>query len=290
MSKRALGKGLGTLLSSSSSAQKKLEFSSQSEEILQEVAIELLQPGANQPRKDMSEEALQELSDSIKSQGVIQPILVRQLNGSQYEIIAGERRWRASKLAGLKQVPCLVREISDKSAIAIGLIENIQREDLNAIEEAASLERLQKEFSLTHNEIAEIVGKSRTAVSNLLRLNQLSSPIKSMLVSKELEMGHARALLSLDNEKQQEVAEEINRKQLTVRQTEQLIREINDSSNDKKKASKVIFTKEKELSKQLTDQLGVKVNLIKADNGQAKLTININEQDKLNYLLKLLTQ
>ena len=201
MSKRGLGKGLDALLSTSSFAREKQHIASHSQELsadgeLTDLAIGQLQPGVYQPRKDMAPEALEELAASIQSQGIIQPIVVRQVESGQFEIIAGERRWRAARQAGLKRVPCLVKKVEDRAAIAMALIENIQREDLNVIEEAQALERLQDEFTLTHQQVAEVIGKSRTTVSNLLRLNQLESDVKSLVADKLLEMGHARALLA----------------------------------------------------------------------------------------------
>ena len=172
----------------------------------------------------MQSDALEELASSIKSQGIIQPIVVRRVGEQRYEIIAGERRWRAARKVGLSHVPCLVKEVQDRAAIAMALIENIQREDLNAIEEAQSLERLQREFELSHHQVAEVIGKSRTTVSNLLRLNQLESDVKGLVEKKLIEMGHARALLSLEGEEQVAVAELVANKKLTVRQTEQLVK------------------------------------------------------------------
>lgn len=230
MSKRGLGKGLDALLSTSAMARDKQTPSqvtsapkSENGE-LKDIAIDCLQPGIYQPRKEMDADALSELSASIESQGIIQPIVVRQLSSSSYEIIAGERRWRAATQAGLKKVPCVVKKVQDKAAIAMALIENIQRENLNAVEEAQALERLQAEFELTHQQIADVIGKSRTAVSNLLRLNLLQSEVKKLVEQQKLEMGHARALLSLQDEQQVEVANEVAKRGLTVRQTEQLVK------------------------------------------------------------------
>ena len=193
--RRGLGRGLDALLTSvpKDSSDNSSADSQQSE--LQKLPIEQLQPGKYQPRKDMSNDALIELSNSIKSQGIIQPIVVRQTDNEEYEIIAGERRWRAAQIAGLDLVPCLVKDVPDESAVAIALIENIQREDLNAMEEAIALESLLIEFELTHQEVADVVGKSRTTVSNLLRLNNLNSEVKTFLEHGDIEMGHARALL-----------------------------------------------------------------------------------------------
>ncbi len=230
MSKRGLGKGLDALLSTSSLAREKQHIASQSQALsadgeLTDLAIGQLQPGVYQPRKDMAPEALEELAASIQSQGIIQPIVVRQVASGQFEIIAGERRWRAAKQAGLKRVPCLVKKVEDRAAIAMALIENIQREDLNVIEEAQALERLQDEFTLTHQQV-DVIGKSRTTVSNLLRLNQLEIDVKGLVADKKLEMGHARALLALEGEQQVEVAQQVAKKQMTVRQTEQLVKKV----------------------------------------------------------------
>lgn len=218
-SKRGLGKGLDALLATSSMAREKQQVASNSQAMssdadLTDLAITSLKPGVYQPRKDMSTEALEELSASIQSQGIIQPIVVRPLSTGGYEIIAGERRWRAARHAGLKQVPCIVKRVDDRAAVAMALIENIQREDLNAIEEAQALERLQDEFKLTHQQVADVIGKSRTTVSNLLRLNQLDDQVKRFVETKQLEMGHARALLMLEGERQVEIAERVAKNNL----------------------------------------------------------------------------
>ena len=182
--------------------------------------MEWLQSGKYQPRKDMSQDALEELANSIRAQGVIQPIVVRSIGENRFEIIAGERRWRASQLARLEVVPCLVKDVADEAAVAIALIENIQREDLNAIEEAVALQRLLTEFELTHQQVAEAVGKSRTTVTNLLRLNQLNEDVKRFVEHGDLDMGHARALLALSGQAQSELAKLVAQKGLTVRDTE----------------------------------------------------------------------
>ena len=207
MSKRGLGKGLDALLATSSMSRENQHESPNAQEVsidgeLAELAINNLKPGIYQPRKDMSSEALEELSASIQSQGIIQPIVVRPVQSGGYEIVAGERRWRVARLAGLNKVPCLIKQVADNAAVAMALIENIQREDLNAIEEAQALERLQNEFKLTHQQVADVIGKSRTTVSNLLRLNQLADEVKYFVETKQLEMGHARALLMLEGEQQ----------------------------------------------------------------------------------------
>ncbi|EJG0889252.1 TPA: ParB/RepB/Spo0J family partition protein [Vibrio parahaemolyticus] len=288
MSKRGLGKGLDALLSTSSFAREKQQIASQSQALsadgeLTELAIGQLQPGIYQPRKDMAPEALEELAASIQSQGIIQPIVVRQVVGGQFEIIAGERRWRAAKQAGLKRVPCLVKKVEDRAAIAMALIENIQREDLNVIEEAQALERLQDEFSLTHQQVADVIGKSRTTVSNLLRLNQLDADVKRLVAEKQLEMGHARALLALEGEQQVEVAQMVAKKQMTVRQTEQLVKKCLDPQNEQKAQQE--DTEAEQMSHKLSQLLDAKVSLSRSANGKAKLTISIDEPHKLDQLI-----
>ncbi len=232
--KRGLGKGLEALLGTSTAArQKQILADMQSETAtdpaaapqgeLRRLVLDCLQPGRYQPRKDMADHALEELASSIRMQGVIQPIVVRAVAEGRFEIIAGERRWRASRLAGLTEVPCLVRDVPDEAAVAIALIENIQREDLNAIEEAVALQRLMTEFGLTHQQVADAVGKSRSAVSNLLRLNQLNEDVKRLVEHGDLEMGHARALLALDGEAQSQLAQQVAEQGLTVRDTERAV-------------------------------------------------------------------
>ncbi|HHX8633261.1 ParB/RepB/Spo0J family partition protein [Vibrio diabolicus] len=288
MSKRGLGKGLDALLSTSSFAREKQHIASHSQELsadgeLTDLAIGQLQPGVYQPRKDMAPEALEELAASIQSQGIIQPIVVRQVESGQFEIIAGERRWRAARQAGLKRVPCLVKKVEDRAAIAMALIENIQREDLNVIEEAQALERLQDEFTLTHQQVAEVIGKSRTTVSNLLRLNQLESDVKSLVADKLLEMGHARALLALQSEKQVEVAQQVAKKQMTVRQTEQLVKKCLAPQNEQKGQQE--DTEAEQMSHKLSQLLDAKVSLTRSANGKAKLTISLDEPHKLDQLI-----
>ncbi|ACY50185.1 MULTISPECIES: ParB/RepB/Spo0J family partition protein [Vibrio] len=288
MSKRGLGKGLDALLSTSSFAREKQHIASHSQELsadgeLTDLAIGQLQPGVYQPRKDMAPEALEELAASIQSQGIIQPIVVRQVESGQFEIIAGERRWRAARQAGLKRVPCLVKKVEDRAAIAMALIENIQREDLNVIEEAQALERLQDEFTLTHQQVAEVIGKSRTTVSNLLRLNQLESDVKSLVADKLLEMGHARALLALQGEKQVEVAQQVAKKQMTVRQTEQLVKKCLAPQNEQKGQQE--DTEAEQMSHKLSQLLDAKVSLTRSANGKAKLTISLDEPHKLDQLI-----
>ncbi|EGQ8175998.1 ParB/RepB/Spo0J family partition protein [Vibrio vulnificus] len=288
MSKRGLGKGLDALLSTSSLAREKQHIATQSQALsaegeLTDIAVGQLQPGVYQPRKDMSPQALEELTASIQSQGIIQPIVVRPVQDGHFEIIAGERRWRAAKLAGLKRVPCLIKHVENRAAIAMALIENIQREDLNVIEEAQALERLQDEFSLTHQQVADVIGKSRTAVSNLLRLNGLELEVKQFVAQKLLDMGHARALLALEGEQQVEVAQQVASKALTVRQTEQLVKKCLTPKVEEKNQPKDEETQQ--ISQKLSETLGAKVSLVRNSNGKAKLTISIDEPHKLEQLI-----
>ncbi|WP_413113678.1 ParB/RepB/Spo0J family partition protein [Thaumasiovibrio sp. DFM-14] len=290
---RGLGRGLDALLATSAQAQAKQQPAASTQHVepkseLQKLNIALLQPGQYQPRKDMSEEALAELADSIRAQGIIQPIVVRSVAQGRYEIIAGERRWRASKLAGLQQVPCLVKEVHDRAAVAMALIENIQREDLNAIEEAQALERLQQEFSLTHQQVAEALGKSRTAVSNLLRLNQLDEGVKQFVIKKQLDMGHARALLTLDLSQQAEIAQQIVSRSLTVRETEKLVRKLLEPP--KPVAEKVIDQQAEQWQDSLSEQLGTPVVINRQKSGRGKIVINFDENEKLQQILAILNK
>ncbi|WP_417881382.1 ParB/RepB/Spo0J family partition protein [Vibrio sp.] len=287
MSKRGLGKGLDALLSTSSQArekQQKVAYSQalSSEGQLADISISQLSPGKYQPRKDIQPEALQELSSSIRSQGIIQPLVVRKINELQYEIIAGERRWRAAKLAGLTQVPCVVKNVQDRAAIAMALIENIQRENLNAIEEAQALERLQKEFELTHQQVADAIGKSRTAVTNLLRLNTLDESVKHCVISKELEMGHARALLSLELCDQSNVAKIVVAKKLTVRQTEALVKKHLEPVEVKPTEEDIPALG---LAEKLSEQFGTKVVIRRNAKGKGKVTIDFDDIEELEMLL-----
>ncbi|MBE4593702.1 chromosome partitioning protein ParB [Vibrio navarrensis] len=288
MTKRGLGKGLDALLSTSSLAREKQQIATHSQSLsaegeLTDIAVGHLQPGIYQPRKDMSPQALEELAASIQSQGIIQPIVVRALNDGHFEIIAGERRWRAAKQAGLKRVPCLVKNVEDRAAIAMALIENIQREDLNAIEEAQALERLQDEFALTHQQVADVIGKSRTTVSNLLRLNSLEPEVKQFVSQKLLEMGHARALLALEGELQVEIAQQVASKLLTVRQTEQLVKKCLTPKVEQELPSK--DEEIQQMSQKLSQLLGAKVSIVRSMNGKAKLTISLDEPHKLEQLI-----
>ena len=258
---------------------------------LASLPLDLLQRGKYQPRIDMREETLNELADSIKSQGLVQPILVRSIGGrgpgesQRYEIIAGERRWRAAQLAGLTEIPAVIREVPDEAAVSMALIENIQREDLNPLEEARALQRLVEEFGLTHQAAAEAVGRSRAAVSNLLRLMDLADEVKELLEQRRIEMGHARALLGLSSRRQQiEVGALVAKKALSVRDTEALVRRITNPpppSKDSKAADPDIARLERELA----DKLGAKVAFQHSASGKGKLVVNYNSLDELEGIL-----
>ncbi len=284
--RRGLGRGLDALLT----PQVKNPIQDHSESKpkdgdLIKLTIEKLSPGKYQPRKDMSDDALEELSLSIQSQGIIQPIIVRLLDADkgEYEIIAGERRWRAAQLAQLTEVPCLIKDVPDKSVVAIALIENIQREDLNAMEEAIALERLLTEFDLTHQEVAIAVGKSRTTVTNLLRLNNLHDEVKMFLENGDIEMGHARALLALDDELQAEAAGIVATKELTVRETEILIKKIQNPVVEKPSKEKDQVSTN--IEQDLTDKLGLKVAVSHNKKGKGKLVISYANLTELEDLL-----
>ncbi|WP_417764521.1 ParB/RepB/Spo0J family partition protein [Shewanella chilikensis] len=287
LKKRGLGKGLDALLSTSHAASKKRDDAELSKvdagETLLTLDVDLLQPGKYQPRKDMSPEALEELAESIKAQGVIQPIVVRKISDDKYEIIAGERRWRAAQLAKLDKVPCIVKQVADEAAVAIALIENIQREDLNAMEEAIALNRLIEEFDLTHQQIADAVGKSRATVSNLLRLNGLNEPVKRLLEYGDIEMGHARALLALQGEEQTSVARLVVAKELTVRETERLVNKVLNPAKEAEKPVK--DTDVARLESQLIERLGAKVSISHGSKGKGKIVINYQNLAELDGIL-----
>lgn len=281
LKKRGLGRGLDALLESSKAPS---SDSKDQENNQKQLPIEYLQRGKYQPRRDMSQDALQELAQSIKAQGIIQPIVVRHLNEKKYEIIAGERRWRASQLAGLAEVPVIVKNVSDEAAIAMALIENIQREDLNPIEEAIALQRLQQEFELTQQEVADAVGKSRTTITNLLRLMSLEDDVKTLLEHGDLEMGHARALLGLEGEKQSAAAQSVAGKGLSVRQTEALVRKL-QQEKDNKKTKSVADANIKQLETELSEKLGTKVAFQHSAKGKGKLVISYSNLDQLDGVL-----
>ncbi|MBU2884203.1 ParB/RepB/Spo0J family partition protein [Gilvimarinus agarilyticus] len=253
---------------------------------LMQLPVDLIQRGKYQPRRDMHPEALEELADSIKAQGVMQPIIVRPISEDKYEIIAGERRWRATQQAGLDKIPAVVRDVPDEAAIAMALIENIQREDLNPIEEAVALKRLQDEFELTHLEVAQAVGKSRTTVTNLLRLIALDEEVKKLLEHGDLEMGHARALLSLTADQQRQVARQIVGKGMTVRQAEALVRKIQEEQNKGTIGAKPQESADiKRLQNELSETLGAGVAIQHSAKGKGKLVISYNNLDELDGIL-----
>ena len=280
---KGLGRGLDALLTATRAAPSTSTDSQSDNSDLKSLPIEWLLPGKYQPRKDMSPEALEELANSITAQGVIQPIVVRPVNTDQYEIIAGERRWRASQMAQLHEVPVIIKDVPDEAAVAIALIENIQREDLNAMEEAQALDRLILEFQLTQQEAAEAVGKSRSTVTNLLRLNTLESDVKILLEHGDIEMGHARALLSLTGDAQVEAAQHVAGKGLNVRETENYVRRINEHKKDKSKP--VLDPDVEKLQTDLSEQLGAAVKISHNAKGKGKLTIDFGNLDQLDGIL-----
>lgn len=291
---KGLGRGLDALLATSKSYTDKynennaaqLSTSTEKSE-LQHIPIEFLQPGKYQPRKDMADQALEELAASIRVQGIIQPIIVRQIENEQYEIIAGERRWRAAQLARLHVVPCLVRDMPNEAAVAIALIENIQREDLNAMEEAQALERLMVEFKLTHQQVAQAVGKSRTTVSNIMRLNGLQTSVKTLLEHGDIDMGHARALLALDGQMQEQLAHQVAEKGLTVRETERLVKKAQEVPNQPEhvKSPKTVDPDVKRLEISIAEKLGTNVKIDHNRSGKGKMVISFEDLEQLEGIL-----
>lgn len=285
--KRRLGRGLDVLLSKPVAAT-----GIDGKETLQQIPLELLQRGQYQPRVDMRQDTLEDLADSIRSQGVVQPIVARRIDGKgttqRYEIVAGERRWRAAQIAGLAEIPAVVRDVSDESAIAMALVENIQRENLNPLEEARALQRLIREFDLTHAEAAKAVGRSRASVSNLLRLQDLSAKVKPLLEDRQLEMGHARALLAISNATQQfDAARQVVKKGMSVRETERLINRMlaNGAKNSAKKTISV-DADIRRLEIEVSEKLGAKVRFEHTKNGAGKIVIGYNSLDELEGILK----
>jgi ParB family chromosome partitioning protein len=274
--KRGLGRGLSELLGDVNPGQEKTHD-------IRTLPIEFLQRGKYQPRKDMNPEKLKELADSIAAQGIIQPIIVRKVTQDKYEIIAGERRWRAAQLAELHEVPVIVKELDDRSVMAIALIENIQREDLSVLEESEALKRLQDEFELTHQQIASAVGRSRAAVTNLLRLLELASEVKIMLSKGLLEMGHARALLGLEESKQIEIANKAVKSALNVRAVEKLVRE---SQEAKVETPKKIDPDTYRLQQELSEKIGAAVEINHQLNGKGKLVFFYNSLEELEGIVK----
>lgn len=285
--RKGLGRGLDALLGASKAPVAAEPGAANIESIdgkLTELPVEFIQRGKYQPRRDMHQEALEELAASIKAQGVMQPIVVRPIGEGRYEIIAGERRWRATQLAGLDKIPAVVRVVPDEAAIAMALIENIQREDLNPVEEAVALKRLQDEFDLTHQEVADAVGKSRTTVTNLLRLIALTDDVKIMLEHGDLEMGHARCLLTLDDMDQRELARQVVARGLSVRQTEALVRKLQQEQTRVVPAQQVSADIRK-LEEGLAEHVGVPVQLQQSAKGKGKLVLSYNSLDELDGIL-----
>ena len=279
--KPGLGRGLDMLLSSTTKDVNK-------DTELKNLPVEKISKGEYQPRLSIDPDALQELAESIKAQGLVQPVVVRRLKGGNYELIAGERRWRASQMAGLHTIPAIVREIPDQAAAAMSLIENIQREDLNSLEEAIAMNRLISDFGLTHQQTAESVGRSRTAVSNLLRLLDLEEATKELLDTRKIDMGHARALLALNGITQVETAHKVAKAQMSVRETEKLVKKLlaaDDNNNQKKTATKKALEVLK-LEETLSQTLGANVNIQYNTKGKGKLVVEYNNLDELDGILE----
>ena len=292
MSRKRLGRGLDALLSGDVVSVLKDDNKAASVAVdgrqhasVDGLAIESIVRGRYQPRLDFNEEALAELADSIKAQGVMQPVVVRPRAQGGYELVAGERRWRAAKLAGLSHIPAVVRDVTDEQASAMALIENIQREDLNPLEEAGALQRLKEEFGLTQQQVANAVGKSRVAVTNLLRLLNLATPVRDMLLAGSIEMGHARALLSLDTIGQERIANEVATRQLSVRQTEALVRHIQAG---KPTASRTVVkdADTRRLEQDITEKIGAPVTITFNAKGKGQLVIRYTNLDELDGILK----
>ena len=275
MKNRGLGRGLDALLSNDGDNQS-------SEETSNVIALDKLISGKFQPRKNFNQDTLKELADSIKAQGIIQPILVRMISNNQYEIIAGERRWQAAKIANLKEVPVIIKDISDSTALAMALIENIQREDLNVIEEARGIRRLIDEFNITHEEAAEAVGKSRTTVSNILRLLNLCEHAQKALETKKIEMGHARAILSLSLIDQTMMCQKIINQQLTVREVEKAV----SKGETKKIPSKQSKDNDiKRLENELSEKLGIVVSINHKSSGRGSINLKYSSLDELDKII-----
>lgn len=290
--KKGLGRGLDALLGGGGGALAGVETTADAaapanaaveSSNLKELPVDMIRPGQYQPRKDMHPEALEELAESIKAQGVMQPIVVRSVGMEQYEIIAGERRWRATQMAGLHKIPVIIKDVPDEAAIAMALIENIQREDLNPMEEAMALHRLQAEFELTHQEVANAVSKSRTTVTNLLRLMQLQSDVRTLLEHGDLEMGHAKALLGLEGGLQSEAAHKVVSQGLSVRQTEELVRKLQAGKKAAKPAEK--DSNIKVLEEELAEKVGAPVLIKHGNNGKGTLTFKYASLDELQGIL-----
>ncbi len=277
--RRGLGRGLDALLGNAAAARATRPAGD-----LRDLPLEQIRPGRFQPRTGMDRDKLQELADSIEAQGVVQPIVVRPVGGGEYEIIAGERRWRAAQIAGLDRVPALVRDVPDQATVAMALIENIQRENLNPLEESGALKRLIDEFDLTHEQAAKAVGRSRAAVSNLLRLQELEAPVKELVDRRELEMGHARALLALSGGNQVQLARRVALRGLSVRQTEAAVRRLLKPTRPERPASRDPDVRR--LEDELTERLCARVTVKHGRGGKGQLVIRYNSLDELDGILE----
>ncbi len=283
--KKALGRNLNALLGKTRAAAEKSDPQAEAS-ALKDLPLDAIQPGRYQPRSAMDPKKLEELSESIRVQGLVQPVVVRPLaKAGTYELIAGERRWRATRMAGKDTIPAIVREIEDEAALALALIENIQRENLNPLEEALALKRLIEEFELTHGQAADSVGRSRAAVSNLLRLLELAPEVREMVDQRLLDMGHARALLSLDRHEQMRAAQQVVSLELSVRQTEALVKRIKEGQPGKKPAARKSPDLER-LEQELTETLCAPVSLKHSASGKGQVTIRYTSLDELDGLLE----
>ena len=285
--KHGLGRGLDALLGGDTNLPESNGKGASSGKVVDMLPLDLIQRGRFQPRRDFNSEKLQELADSIAAQGVVQPIVVRPIDTSRYEIIAGERRWRAAQQAGLSEIPAVIRDVPDKTAMALGLIENIQRDDLNPLEEASALYRLLDEFELTHQQIAQGIGKSRTTVTNLLRLLELNTDVKRLIEERRIEMGHARALLGLQEQRQSDAARQVVAQGLSVRETEKLVRRLQGVKPEQKARAVADDDPDvKRLENSLADKLGARVKIQQGSNGNGKLVISYNNLEELDGILE----
>jgi ParB family chromosome partitioning protein len=291
--KRGLGRGLDALLASANQAAERVDRPPQDDAAqpdakdgsLRNIPVDLIQRGKYQPRRDIEPESLEELADSIRAQGLMQPIVIRPVSDKRYEIIAGERRWRAAQLAGLDAIPALVREVADDAAIAMALIENIQREDLNPVEEAAALQRLQNEFELTQQQVAEAVGKSRSTVANLLRLMSLQPDVRRLLEHGDLDMGHARCLLALTGDAQSQAARSVVARGLSVRQTEALVRQLQSKAETEPAPTPKQDPDIRRLQDDLSERLGTPVRIQHGSGGKGRLVLTYSSLDELDGIL-----
>lgn len=283
--KSPLGRNLSSMLSKSTlqHAVENADSMSSGQDALRDLPLEIITPGPYQPRSVFDKNRLEELAESIRHQGVIQPVVVRAIGENEYQLIAGERRWRAAQMAGMEKIPAIIREVPDEIAIAMALVENIQRENLNPIEEATALKRLVLEFQMTHQQAGDAVGRSRSAVSNLLRLLELSEEVRELVDARHLEMGHARALLSLDASMQARAAREVVAKDLSVRETESLVRRL---KNPPVRNQPVLDPDIKRLQDQVAVKLCAKVKLSHGAKGKGKMTISYNSSDELEGILE----